>query len=134
DVVLGPYAVTAPDVNGLGDPVGSHVIIHHHVEELQPLMRQADLAITGAGMTLYELAATATPCVMIMTEPNQARNVEGFQRSRAAVFAASATSPGLQQALEIQLRQLAADSAKRMALGAAARRLVDGEGAFRVAC
>src|SRR4030095_1717985 len=129
DVLLGPYA----EATGLLDQIAAdgRVNLHGHVHEVQPLMLRADVAITSAGMTLYELAASATPCIMLMTAANQSRNVQGFQRAGAALVGGSASSTRLRDTLEAQLGRLVADARLRAALGSAARRLVDGLGARR---
>jgi len=89
--------------------------------------------VTGAGVTLSELAATATPAVMIQTEPNQARNVAAFQNAGAAIFAGPAEAADLQARVLATARRLAEDAQLRAHLGAEGRRLVDGQGARRVA-
>ncbi|HOW89880.1 MAG TPA: hypothetical protein PL037_06330, partial [Elusimicrobiales bacterium] len=43
--------------------------------EMRTLMRDCDIAFTGGGVTLYELARTGTPAVAFCTAPNQERNV-----------------------------------------------------------
>lgn len=133
DVVLGPYAGSAAAMNGAVRRRANRAVVHGYLPDLRALMLEADVAIAGGGMTLYELAATATPSVTVMTEPNQARNVEGFERAGAAVYAGRAEARELGQRLEAELRRLAEDPVLRKGLGAAGRRLVDGEGTLRVA-
>jgi spore coat polysaccharide biosynthesis predicted glycosyltransferase SpsG len=101
--------------------------------DLRQVMLEADLAVTGAGVTLSEIAATATPAVMVMTEPNQARNVEAFERAGSALYAGLASAPDMRAKVEALVARLAADPYERAILGAAGRRLVDGQGALRVA-
>jgi UDP-2,4-diacetamido-2,4,6-trideoxy-beta-L-altropyranose hydrolase len=132
DVVLGPYAEAAAGMLDRMDD-GGHVNFRGHVHDVRSLMLRADLAITNAGVTLYELAASATPSIMIMTASNQSRNVQGFLGARAALFGGSASSAQLQEGLEAQIARLMSDGQLRAALGASARHLVDGRGARRVA-
>jgi UDP-2,4-diacetamido-2,4,6-trideoxy-beta-L-altropyranose hydrolase len=84
-------------------------------------------------MTLYELAAMGTPSVMILAGANQCRNVRGFEHAGAALFAGEADRADLGAALERRLRELVVDRRLRTALGTSARRLVDGQGALRLA-
>ena len=129
DVVAGPYA----DPTGDGAArSGNRFVIHGYVTDLRPLMLEADLAISAGGMTLYELAATATPTIMMLTVANQEPNVRGFEQAGAAVFAGAADRPGIRENLEGKLRELARDPAHRVALGARGRRLIDGQGTWRV--
>ncbi len=132
DVAIGPFG-SAGALVGAVIPGKNRVVPYGAMPDLRPLMLEADLAVTGAGVTLYEIAATATPAVMVMTEPNQARNVEAFERAGAALFAGSVSAPDIRMKAEKTVAQLASDPMLRARLGAAGRKLVDGEGARRVA-
>jgi len=132
NVVVGPFG-SAATIDSAVRPGRNRVATYGHVPDLGPLMLDADLAVTGAGVTLYELAATATPAVMVMTEPNQARNVAAFESAGAALFAGPASAPDLGARLRAAVTRLAGDRSLRAALGAAGRALVDGQGAIRVA-
>lgn len=129
DVAVGPFADEGV-ADATGDP---RVAVHRGVSALRSLMLTADVAISGAGMTLYELAATATPIVSLTMAPNQTPNAAAFERAGAALAAGSADHPDLCATVARHLGCLAADGAFREKLGAAGRRLVDGQGASRVA-
>lgn len=133
NVVLGPFATESPEFDAVFRRRRNRVVVHRNLSHLRELMLAADLAISGAGMTLYELAATATPTVAVRMADNQAANVDGFEHARAALVAGAADDPRLGLALESALRRLAGDPALRAALGARARAVVDGRGALRVA-
>jgi UDP-2,4-diacetamido-2,4,6-trideoxy-beta-L-altropyranose hydrolase len=131
DVAVGRDA----DVRQLAVACASRPRVTIHADEpgLRELTKAADLAVSGAGMTLYELCATATPTVMLCMADNQRPNFEAFERAGAALGAGAAGDAGLAASLRAALRRLAADSALRAALGARGRALVDGRGAERVA-
>ena len=126
---VGPFAG-----KGTADAIqDARVVIHRGVSALRSLMLAADVAISGAGMTLYELAATATPAVSLTMAPNQRPNAAAFQRAGAALAAGATDHPDLCATVTGHLGRLAADAELREKLGAAGRRLVDGQGASRVA-
>jgi UDP-2,4-diacetamido-2,4,6-trideoxy-beta-L-altropyranose hydrolase len=129
DVAVGPFADEAV-TDAVEDP---RVVVHRDVWKLRPLMLAADVAVSGAGMTLYELAATATPIVSLTMTPNQRPNATAFERAGAALAAGSADHPDLGATVARHLGCLAADATLRENLGVAGRRLVDGQGASRVA-
>ena len=129
DVAVGPFA----DEGATEAVEGPRVVLHRGVWKLRSLMLAADVAISGAGMTLYELAATATPIVSLTMAPNQRPNAAAFERAGAALAAGPADHPDLGATVARHLGCLAADAALREKLGAAGRRLVDGQGASRVA-
>jgi spore coat polysaccharide biosynthesis predicted glycosyltransferase SpsG len=133
DLVVGPFG---PEATGLDTANGrreNRLVIHRDPVDRRDLMAVADLAIAGAGVTLYELSATATPTVVIEMAGNQAPNAAGFARAGAALPAGRADQAGLAGELAQALRRLSADAGLRRELGARARELVDGAGAFRVA-
>jgi UDP-2,4-diacetamido-2,4,6-trideoxy-beta-L-altropyranose hydrolase len=109
------------------------VAIHADVAGLRELIEAADLAVSGAGMTLYELCASGTPAVMMCMADNQRPNFEAFRRAGAALGADGPDDAALAASLRAALGRLAADGALRAALGARGRALVDGQGAQRVA-
>jgi UDP-2,4-diacetamido-2,4,6-trideoxy-beta-L-altropyranose hydrolase len=129
DVVLGPFAGDGMS-GALDDP---RVVVHRGASALRPLMLAADVAVSGAGMTLLELAATATPTFFVTLAPNQEPNASAFERACAALPAGSPAAPDFGAAVALHLKRLAGDAAQRESLGASARRLVDGQGALRVA-
>ncbi len=129
--MIGPFADASFEAALAGD-VGSRVVFHRSRFGLGALMREADVAISGAGVTLYELAATATPSVALLIAPNQRPNYDAFARAGAALPAGAATDADLAVAIESALRRLDADPGLRGAMGARGRALVDGRGAARV--
>lgn len=133
DVAVGPFAGTRSEVEAVRLRAGNRLVVHRGLAGLRGLMLGADLAIAGAGMTLYELAATATPTIMVAMAENQAANVDAFERAGAALRAGSAGQPDLEAALRSAVQRLVGDPSVRTALAGRARDLVDGHGAPRVA-
>src|SRR5438046_2069321 len=111
----------------------NRVVVHAGLPELRGLMLDSDVAITGAGMTLYELAATGTPTVTVTMVSNQSGNAAAFSGAGAALSAGIVDGAGLGTALESHLGRLARDLALRAELGRRARSLIDGRGPARVA-
>jgi UDP-2,4-diacetamido-2,4,6-trideoxy-beta-L-altropyranose hydrolase len=118
DVAVGVVAVDLPPQPG--------VTVHRAVPSLRPLLVAADLAVTAAGMTLYECLATATPTVALCVADNQRPN---FAQLGAAGVIAPADLPSLARTVA----HVAADPALRERLATEGRRAVDGLGAQRVA-
>ncbi len=132
DVALGPFAGADSELEAVRLRARNRLVVHRGLADLRELMLSADLAIASAGMTLYELAATATPTVMVAMAENQAPNVDAFERAGAALSGGSASQPDL-GALGSAVRRLVGDSSLRASLAGRARDLVDGQGASRVA-
>lgn len=132
DVAVGSFAGEATALDGLGATAKSRVVVHRDRFGLRDLMLAADLAVCGAGMTLYELSATATPAITVCMADNQRPNADGFARAGAAPNAGRAGDAGLRDAVAAAVGALAAPAA-RAELAARAHDLVDGRGAGRVA-
>lgn len=132
DVVVGPAgdapSVVAAELDGV-----CGVTIHHSPESIRPLMLESDLAVTGGGVTVFELAATGTPGVGVEIAPNQAPNLAGMAQAGALVAAGRASDGNLGAAVEKALARLAANPEERERMSRRGRELVDGRGAARVA-
>jgi len=126
DVVAGPFFERRPSA-------GERIAVHDRPTELRALMLGADIALSAAGHTLFELAATATPTVAVGIAENQRPNLSGFAARGTLLAAGEARDPDLERDVRALLRRLAADRSLREELGARGRALVDGQGADRVA-
>jgi spore coat polysaccharide biosynthesis predicted glycosyltransferase SpsG len=132
EIAAGPFAAGTRVLDDVARAARNRVVIHRDRFGLRDLMLAADLAVCGAGMTLYELAATGTPAITVCMAANQRPNAEAFARAGAAPTAGRAGDPGLGAAVEAALRRLVPAPA-RAEVAARAHRLVDGCGAARVA-
>ncbi len=133
DVVVGPFFKNLEKVRGAAAAARHKVKLHFSPPSLRPLMVAADAAISAAGQTLYELAASGTPTVAVQVAHNQRENGRAFARAGTAFFAGVAGRASILQSVRRRLLDLMRDQRKRAAMAAAGRRLVDGRGALRAA-
>ncbi len=133
DVAAGPFSAGSTELDEAARAARNRVFIRPGRFGLQTLMLTADVAISGGGVTLHELAATATPTVAVCMADNQRPNVRAFDEAGASLASGAAGDPTLGAAMESALRRLAVDGALRASMGARGRALVDGQGAMRVA-
>lgn len=101
-------------------------------EDMPRQMLWADLAVTAAGSTCWELCYFGVPILAFELAENQAGVLAGLAAAGAAVSGgrvAEATPEGIAALLD----GLLGTPARRAALATQARGLVDGQGAFRVA-
>lgn len=118
DLVVGPFASAPADH-------GHRVVLHRGVSSLRAFLLNADIAVTGSGMTLYECLAAGTPSVGLCLADNQRPNFEELARAGLILQ----DEPDLKQALE----KMAGDLSLRETLSRNGRATVDGGGALRVA-
>ncbi len=110
-------------------PVPVRLVVNsHHMPEL---MAGADVAISAAGSTVWELAFMGLPAALIVTADNQAAIADAVARAGAGLHLGRHTAlsaVGLAQVLGPWLDGTAA----RIEMSGRARQLVDGRGARRV--
>jgi len=133
DVTVGASGTTGWELDGAAREMRNLAVIHRDRFGLRDLMLRADLAVSGSGVTLLELAATSTPMVAVALADNQRPNFDTFTQADVALGAGIAGDPDLGDAIETTVNRLAEDSALRAAMSGRGRALVDGEGASRVA-
>jgi spore coat polysaccharide biosynthesis predicted glycosyltransferase SpsG len=99
--------------------------------QMANLMRNADLAITAAGQTMYELASAGVPSIAIQVAENQKLNIEGFQKAGFAVRMGSWEQ--MDESTIMESVNAVLDPTTRTAMSRNGQKLVDGRGAMRIA-
>jgi spore coat polysaccharide biosynthesis predicted glycosyltransferase SpsG/RimJ/RimL family protein N-acetyltransferase len=99
--------------------------------EVASAMAEADVAVSAAGSTCWELCRMGLPAVLIPIAANQVPLAGALAHAGAAVDAGpfEHLTPG---SLALRIAALAGDAAQREAMSEQGRRLVDGRGAVRV--
>jgi UDP-2,4-diacetamido-2,4,6-trideoxy-beta-L-altropyranose hydrolase len=95
------------------------------------LMAEADVAITGAGTTFWEMCFLGLPSILLVLAENQ----EGVAAAADKMGAACSLGPGAEvsaSAIASKLAELLNSSEKRTNQSEKGRKLVDGRGAERV--
>lgn len=103
----------------------------HDVTDMTEPMTRADLAISAAGSTAWELAFLGVPSCLVAVAANQLPVAEQLAAQGAAVNLGPAAELSLPR-LAATVRRLAADAERRRELTVRGKHLVDGDGAARV--
>jgi RimJ/RimL family protein N-acetyltransferase len=111
----------------------SHIPIHleHNVANVAPLMQWADIAVSAAGSTVWELAYMGLPSLLVVTAENQRPIAEGLESLRAT------HNLGWRRDLTIyditrRLSALAVSAELRRLMSERGSAMIDGHGADRV--
>lgn len=110
--------------------MNSSVSVLVGTSDMPKKMAWADLAVSAAGTTVYELAFMGVPSLLIEMADNQNKNMKAFRSAGLAVCLGrqgDLTAPDIAEALAL----LARDSGRMNAMGKRGRELVDGAGADR---
>lgn len=95
-------------------------------------MRDADIAISAAGQTLYELARLGVPTIAIAVVKNQLNNLAGWKGAGFCVSAGWCKDRYLLPNISKAIKELE-DGRARARFSRAGRRCIDGRGAVRIA-
>jgi spore coat polysaccharide biosynthesis protein SpsF len=104
----------------------------HRDGDVRESMLGADLAVLSFGVTAYEAAACGLPAVHLCLTDDHALSSSAFADAGLAMALGRADEVKDDQLVEV-VDGMLADQASRGAMGARARRLVDGKGAARIA-
>lgn len=109
--------------------------IHFHkaVKNIEEYMKQADMAVSAGGTTLYELCACGTPTVSYSFADNQRDNVREFQEEEIIDYAGDVRDTDIFENINQILNLYFHNPALREERSKRMQKLVDGKGAERIA-
>ncbi len=130
-VIVGPaFRHEAEMQAALEGLAGRSLEMERDVAEMGRYMAEADQAICSGGLTLFEMACTGTPAIVVCGEIFEVATASRLAARGFGVnlgFGADCTEGAISRAVN----DLVNDGAKRAAMGRRGRELVDGRGAQR---
>lgn len=132
DAVVGPGCTESQhrEVEAAADDVDAPVTIHRDPPDIPRLLFEADLGVSTASTTTYELLALGTPIVSLPVVENQERIASVLdERDLATVLSRTQTTEKISGAIA----EYVSDSSLRRTRRDNGRALVDGRGSRRVA-
>ena len=134
DIICGRFN---PHLDTLREMAGQEqrIRILVDVQDMWNKMAEADLVVSAAGSTMYELSAMGVPTVCCYYVENQRRIAEGFAEKVQMVNAGdfSADSAAVLDRLCEEVCRLAENVEARRALSRRMKQVADGRGAERIA-
>lgn len=130
-VVMGSGNAREDDLQAIADKSQTRFQIVRSPENMAPLMKWADVAISGAGSTCWELAYMGLPAIVIALSSEQQSIAEVLAQREIAVslgWHANLSDERIADALLGLLR----DHLQRLAMSKHGQELIDGRGAARV--
>lgn len=110
----------------------SNVEVHRNVNNMHDLMHEADLGITTGGNTIYEFAAEGLPALVYVIDRMHAEQTRIFHKDGCLISMGHGSNFNPERLRET-LTMLKNDSEKRRKMSEVGKKLVDGQGAARVA-
>ena len=100
--------------------------------DIQSLMQVADVAVSAAGSTLYELCSVGTPTVSYSFADNQLSNAHSFHEKEIIFYIGDLRFDNIQDALCRVLNEKLSCQNLRQTISKKMQLLVDGNGAYRL--
>ena len=130
-VVMGPAFRHQTELAAAVSASTLDLTLVYNARNMAELMRDADLAITAGGLTMFELACVGTPSLVICAERFEMETAGRLEKAGAAVnlgFGGDMDYARLPEAVET----LAADYDTRKLMSLRAKALIDGQGCERI--
>ena len=131
-LVAGRATAADPAFDALAAGLGARLEPLRAVDDMAGLMAGATLALSPFGGAAYELAVVGVPTILLGLDADHARSAAALDRAGAAHLAGIAAEVD-DETLARDIAALAADPERRARMSAAARALIDGRGAIRIA-
>lgn len=110
-----------------------NIKFHQAVNNIEQYMKNADIAISAGGTTLYELCAIGTPAISFSFADNQLDNVRQFQEDGLIDYAGDARMDDIAGTINQYLTRYRNDFELRKEKSEKMQKMVDGKGAERIA-
>lgn len=110
-----------------------NVKVYCAVTDMERFMREADLAVSAGGTTLYELCVVGTPSISYSIADNQLDNVKKFHEDGIIDYAGDVRWDDVVGNIERYLQLYNFDQKLRQEKSKEMQKLVDGKGALRIA-
>ena len=120
-------------INEIKTLESENIILHINEKNMSALMTEADIAISAAGTTLYELCATGIPTMTYILADNQIEAAAQFDSQGIMISLGDCRKDcGFIDRTEDNLIQLVNDVERRKELSTKMQKLVDGNGVIRI--
>lgn len=130
-IVVGPANPNQENIEKQLNCSLSHFQVLSSATDMPSLMAWADMAVSAAGSTSWELSFMGVPFAVVILADNQEGNAEGLAKAGGAINCGWSHSLSTERLAE-RLAELIDSRSKRMKLSEIGRQLVDGKGVERV--
>ena len=131
--IIGPFFNNVKEVERAAEVGRRSITLVQSPDAICNLMLEADLAISAGGQTLYELARAGCPTIAVRMAANQDGQLQVFEESGFVRVAGRGDDDSVVHVIGDAVHSLLLDLQARNSMSAAGQRLIDGQGALRVA-
>lgn len=130
--VIGHFFNNISEIQSTVKKMSKKVELVYNSSQMVNLMLSSDMAITGGGTTLYELAATGTPALAFCLADNQVRNVKGMAKI-GTIIDMGWGNEWKEERLYKEASELINSHLLRVKMSKSGQELVDGKGSLNCA-
>ena len=131
--IIGPFFKNVMDIQTAAERGDGRIRLVHSPDSVRNLMLESDLTVSAGGQTLYELACVGCPTIAVCVAPNQDGQLQVFEESSFIRFTGRGDDDSVINAIGDAVFSLLQNPKARADMSAAGQRLIDGQGAIRVA-
>ena len=129
-VAVGPFFKNITEIGKTAEEIDKKVELIYDSHKMNKIMLASDLAITGGGTTLYELAATGTPALAFCLAENQGENIKTMSEYGKVVNLGQGNKL-IEERFYNKVDSLIENSRLREKMSGLGQQLVDGKGVQR---
>ena len=130
-MVIGPYYENRDNIVAAVSRSKLEVKIIEGLDNLYPVVRKSDVAVTAGGVTAYELAASAIPCLGIAVWDCQNDTIDFLSSKKTLIPVCYSENAEFEIQLAASVELLLDDIALRETMSREDRRLIGGKGAYK---
>lgn len=131
-IVMGAAFGHEADLLSVVNTSGHRFVLERDVQDMAGLMRKMDVAITGGGKTLFELAAVGVPMIAVTEEPRELETMNIVARHVLCENLGWRRQVGADKIAQT-VELLLGDRQRRVSMSQSGKQCVDGRGAWRTA-
>ncbi len=131
--IIGPFFNNIREIEAAVERAERPIRLVHSPDSVCSLMLESGLAVSAGGQTLYELACAGCPTVAVRMAANQDGQLQVFEKSGFLRVAGRGDDDRIHNAIGETVLSLLPDPQGRKSMSGAGQRLIDGQGALRVA-
>ncbi len=130
DIVIGPATYDNTKILKSINELDFEICLYFNTEKISELMLKADLAISAGGSTLYELAVTGTPAIVLLQADNQIPVAESMEEEGTIINMGFGNRLKIEKLAE-RIEDLMNNVEERKNMSRRGKRLIDTLGARR---
>ena len=131
NVVVGPAFKNYKELYGVTNKSKRHFNLIHNAQNMCQLIQDADLAITGGGNTMFEIACLGVPAIVVCGDTFEEETANRMEKLGVMINLGFGLTVSERDIFE-KTKSLMGEKNRRIEMSRSGQRLVDGRGAEKI--